>query len=170
MSGTTDMVGRVDMLASIHMLARIHADQREAGEPVRTGASAASVAATRWALAEMELTLPDDHAEWLLRSDGLDWDGLLIYAAEPASPGHPSSGPPGLAACNALWGEGDVKGGAVDGTVLGEHGPDLLVADAGGASLRDRVTMERVEDFASASAMIDTVAARLLGDGADDER
>lgn len=168
MSGTTDMLGRVDMLA------RIRADQREAGEPVWSGASAASVAAARRALAGMALALPDDHAEWLLRSDGLDWDGLLIYAAEPTSPEYPSSGPPGLAACNALWREGDVEddveGDAVDGTVLGEHGPDLLVAHVGGASLRDRVTMERVEDFASASAMIDTVAARLLGDGADDER
>lgn len=94
-----------------------------------------------------DAVLPDGYAAFLLRCNGLDHDGTVLYGATQsiAEPG-PGGFWQGLVAANTAWREGS---GHADYLVLGETGLDLLTVDRDGDApvLRDRVSGEVVARF-----------------------
>jgi len=126
------------------------------GEVVQAGADEARIAALRVALQrEFGATLPDDYAALLRRSDGVDFDGLVLYgsAQSEAAPG-PAGFWQGLVAANRLWREGP---GHERYLVLGETDIDLFTVDLDGGNpvLRDKVSSDVNETFPSVGAAIE---------------
>lgn len=125
------------------------------GETVQAGADEARIAALRAALErEFGATLPEDYAALLRRSDGVDFDGLVLYGSwqSEANPG-PGDFWQGLVAANKLWRAGP---GHEAYLVLGETDIDLFTVnlDGTGPVLRDKVSSDVNETFASVGAAI----------------
>ena len=125
------------------------------GEIVQPGADETRIAALRAALQrEFGATLPDDYAALLRRSDGVDFDGLVLYGSwqSEANPG-PGGFWQGLIAANKLWREGPGHEGYL---VLGETDIDLFTVnlDGSGPVLRDKVSSDVNETFPSVGAAI----------------
>lgn len=126
------------------------AAQEAVGETVQPGATAAQIDALRAALrTEFGATLPDDYAAFLRRSDGVDFDGLVLYGSSQSerAPG-PGGFWQGLVAANRLWREGPGHGSWL---VLGETDMDLFTVDLDGSGpvLRDKVSSDVNETFPS---------------------
>jgi hypothetical protein len=129
--------------------------QAAVGEAVQAGADEARIAALRAELkAAFGATLPDDYAALLRRSDGVDFDGLVLYGSwqSEATPG-PAGFWQGLVAANKLWREGP---GHERYLVLGETDIDLFTVDLDGSNpvLRDKVSSDVNETFPSVAAAI----------------
>ncbi|MDP5277803.1 YrhA family protein [Sphingomonas sp. DG1-23] len=129
------------------------------GETVQAGADEARIGVLRGALQrEFGATLPEDYAALLRRSDGVDFDGLVLYgsAQSEANPG-PGGFWQGLVAANKLWREGP---GHARYLVLGETDIDLFTVDLDGSNpvLRDKVSSDVNETFPS----VDAALRRLL--------
>ncbi|MDT8759076.1 SMI1/KNR4 family protein [Sphingomonas psychrotolerans] len=125
------------------------------GETVQARADESRIAALRAALQrEFGATLPDDYAALLRRSDGVDFDGLVLYGSwqSEAAPG-PAGFWQGLVAANRLWREGPGHDGYL---VLGETDIDLFTVDLDGTNpvLRDKVSGDLNETFPSVTAAI----------------
>jgi hypothetical protein len=130
------------------------------GETVQAGADEARITALRTALQrEFGATLPDDYAALLRRSDGVDFDGLVLYGSwqSEATPG-PGGFWQGLVAANKLWREGP---GHEAYLVLGETDIDLFTValDGGNPVLRDKVSGDVNETFPSVGAAIQQLLA-----------
>ncbi|MGL5011852.1 MAG: YrhA family protein, partial [Paracoccaceae bacterium] len=84
------------------LLTRIHPDQRRAGEAIRPPATDAAIAdlAAR-TQATFALTLPEDYAAFLRHSDGLVYNGLVLY--DCGSTAHPHA--QALIDANHIWRE-----------------------------------------------------------------
>ena len=99
-------------------------------------------------------TLPDDYAALLRRSDGVDFDGLVLYGSwqSEATPGRAGFWQ-GLVAANKLWREGP---GHERYLLLGETDIDLFTVDLDGSNpvLRDKVSSDVNETFPSVAAAI----------------
>ncbi|WP_135987243.1 YrhA family protein [Sphingomonas naasensis] len=120
------------------------------GEVVQPGADEARIAVLRGALQRaFGATLPDDYAALLRRSDGVDFDGLVLYgsAQSEAAPG-PGGFWQGLIAANRLWREGPGHDAYL---VLGETDMDLFTVNLDGTApvLRDKVSSDVNERFPS---------------------
>lgn len=84
-SGPSDMEIIMDLAST---LAAVQADQKAAGGRVRPGASEASIEATRTALAaKCGAPLPDELAALWRLTDGLDWNGMVLYGTVTAPDG-----------------------------------------------------------------------------------
>jgi hypothetical protein len=130
------------------------------GEIVQSGADEARIAALRTALQRaFGATLPDDYAALLRRSDGVDFDGLVLYGSwqSEATPG-PGGFWQGLVAANKLWREGPAHDAYL---VLGETDIDLFTVDLDGSNpvLRDKVSSDVNETFPSVGAAIQRLLA-----------
>jgi len=130
------------------------------GEIVQPGADEARIAALRAALQrEFGATLPDDYAALLRRSDGVDFDGLVLYGSwqSEANPG-PGGFWQGLIAANKLWREGP---GHEAYLVLGETDIDLFTVNLDGSApvLRDKVSSDVNETFPSVGAALQRLLA-----------
>lgn len=130
------------------------------GEVVQAGADESRIAALRAALQrEFGATLPEDYAALLRRSDGVDFDGLVLYgsAQSVASPG-PGGFWQGLIAANKLWREGP---GHEKWLVLGETDIDLFTVNLDGSepALRDKVSSDVNETFPTVGAAIQRLLA-----------
>ena len=86
------------------LLALVHADQRKYADPIRQSASPEALAALQGRVRELfGAELPADYAEFLQRSDGLDFNGLVVYDSA-STPEQPSNGFwQGLVAVNQAW-------------------------------------------------------------------
>ena len=130
------------------------------GETVQAGADEARIAALRAALErEFGAALPDDYAALLRRSDGVDFDGLVLYGSwqSEANPG-PGGFWQGLVAANKLWRAGP---GHETYLILGETDIDLFTVnlDGSGPVLRDKVSSDVNETFVSVGAAIQHLLA-----------
>ena len=130
------------------------------GETVQAGADEARIEALRGALLrEFGATLPDEYAALLRRSDGLDFDGLVLYGSwqSEATPG-PGGFWQGLVATNKLWRHGHGHDGWL---VLGETDIDLFTVNLDGSApvLRDKVSSDVNETFPSVGAAIQSLLA-----------
>lgn len=130
------------------------------GEIVQPGADEARIAALRAALQrEFGATLPDDYAALLRRSDGVDFDGLVLYGSWQSEA---NSGPggfwQGLVAANKMWREGPGHEGYL---VLGETDIDLFTVALDGSNpvLRDKVSSDVNETFPSVGAALQRLLA-----------
>jgi hypothetical protein len=71
------------------LLRRIQADQRKHGDAIRPAAGDAQIARLKRLAREVfAADLPDGYLDFLRRSDGLDYNGVVIYgcAASPEQP------------------------------------------------------------------------------------
>ena len=130
------------------------------GEIVQSGADEARIAALRAALQrEFGATLPEDYAALLRRSDGVDFDGLVLYGSwqSEVTPG-PGGFWQGLVAANKLWREGP---GHEAYLILGETDIDLFTVGLDGSNpvLRDKVSSDVNETFPSVGAAIQRLLA-----------
>jgi len=130
------------------------------GEVVQSGADETRIAALRAALQrEFGATLPDDYAALLRRSDGVDFDGLVLYgsAQSETAPG-PGGFWQGLIAANRLWRQGP---GHENWLVLGETDMDLFTVALDGSQpvLRDKVSSDVNEAFPTVGAAIQRLLA-----------
>jgi hypothetical protein len=130
------------------------------GEAVQAGADEARIAALRAALQrDFGAALPEDYAALLRRSDGVDFDGLVLYGSwqSEAAPG-PAGFWQGLVAANRLWRQGP---GHEAYLVLGETDIDLFTVNLDGSNpvLRDKVSGDVNETFPSVAAAIKRLLA-----------
>jgi len=130
------------------------------GEIVQAAADEARISALRAALQrEFGATLPDAYAALLRRSDGVDFDGLVLYGSwqSEATPG-PGGFWQGLVAANRLWRQGP---GHAAYLVLGETDIDLFTVNLDGSNpaLRDKVSSDINETFPSVAVAIERLLA-----------
>ena len=130
------------------------------GEMVQSGADEKRIEALRAALQrEFGATLPDDYAALLRRSDGVDFDGLVLYGSwqTEETPG-PAGFWQGLVAANRLWRQGY---GHEKWLVLGETDMDLFTVALDGSApvLRDKVSSDVNETFPTVGAAIQRLLA-----------
>ena len=146
----------------IQVLEAVAADQIQAGEVVQPPGSLDAIKLVRDNLRKaFDATLPPDVAAFLTKTNGLDYNGLVIYGCSQ-SPERPGPGGfwQGLIEANRLWRDGSVSAFLI----IGETDMDLLTVDLTGrdATLRDKVSHDVNERFDTVSGMIETVLKRRL--------
>jgi hypothetical protein len=144
------------------VIADVTADQLSVGEAVQPALSTEQVAqVSQEALAHLGMAIPPDLKKLLSRAGGIDYNGVVIYGGNQ-SPDRPGPGGfwQGLITTNEMWQHEGLR----DWLVIGETDMDLLTVDPnGGASvLRDKVSHDINERFASPSQMIAEVLRRRL--------
>jgi hypothetical protein len=143
-------------------LALIQAEQRREGERVHPGASDAACAALNLAVRQRHgVELPAGYLAFLRRSDGLDFNGLVIYDCA-STPQQPRGGFwQGLLAANHAWHENPAL---ADWLVLGDSDTDLLAwhLPSGAFCRLDRVGLDRSEHFPSVDALLDAALQERL--------
>ncbi len=138
-------------------------EQQSLEEVVQPPADAAIIDAEAQQLeTQFGATLPADYRAFLTRMNGTDHNSLVLYGAGK-SPEHPGPGGfwQGLAAANTLWREGP---GHERYLILGETSMDLLTVDLDGShpALRDKVSSDVNEEFASVADAVATLVARYI--------
>jgi hypothetical protein len=133
----------------------VNADQRKAGETLRTGAHADQLdRLQKAAVAAFGVELPDEYLAFLVRSNGLDYNGLVIYDCE-SSPEHRSAGFwQGFVATNRIWRDNPANESLL---VFGDSDMELYAYDLRSRSYCsvDKVAHDRVETYPSFGEMID---------------
>ena len=145
------------------LLKTIQSDQLHAKEPVRGAASDEQIATVQKAVIEsLGAILPGEYEEFLRLSDGLDYNGLVLYGST-ASPEQPDASGfwQGLVAANQLWRESPENSSLL---ILGDSDMDLFTVDLNGGNpaRRDRVTGETVETYPSISSMLEAALSEHL--------
>jgi hypothetical protein len=141
----------------------VHADQRAAGEPVRSAASDAAIKATRAALAAVfGIALPDELAALWRLTDGLDWNGVVFYGTV-TSPDDDDDGGfwQSIVAANQAW-RGDAANQAL--LIVADSDLDIFALDlASGTWFRaDRIGHDRRTEFSGLERLLaEALAARL---------
>jgi len=144
------------------LLRQVQADQRTAGELVREGATVEQLEQLRsQSRAALGVEVPHAVLEFLRESNGLDYNGLVIYDCT-SSPQSPSRGFwQGLVAANLAWRENPSLRSVL---VLGDSDMDLFAwrPDTGAWLRMDRIAHDRVQTYPSFDALIeDALQARL---------
>lgn len=141
-------------------LAQIQEDQRRYGEPVRAPAQAEDIAhLEREAQRLFGVALPPGYLEFLRASDGLDYNGLVVYDTR-STPQAPTGGFwQGFVAANLAWRDDTADTSLI---VFGDTDLDLLAIDtvSGQARRVDRIGRDRHVAFASFEAMLGDALAR----------
>lgn len=137
------------------LVQRINDEKSQAHEHVRKGANEAQINDLRSRCqAAFGLEPPEQYLEFLLRSNGLDYNGLVIYDSA-SSPTARSGGDfwQGLVAANQVWRENAYWKRFL---ILGDSDMDVFaLAIEGLRWLRmDRVAREIVEEYASFDSMV----------------
>jgi hypothetical protein len=148
--GGLDMTATDDEIAAL--LARIQADQRRAGEAKRARASEAAIADLSVRIQTiLGLTLPPDYADFLRLSDGLEYNGLVLYdcASTCEEPTHGFW--QGVVATNLMWRDGPRAPGLL---YLGETDMDLVGVDNAHRFLTiDRISDDITDNYPSFAAL-----------------
>lgn len=121
-------------------------------------ATAEGIAAVeRWFQSQVGIDLPDGYGSLLKRTDGLDFNGAVIYASADSTE---QVFIPGIAESNARLNE-DLE---TSQRYVGETGSDLYAVEAGGTrwSIVDRVSRDVDETFASSEEMLAAVLRKYL--------
>lgn len=143
-------------------LAEIQADQRRAGERVHPPAPPQScLALAAQARRAFGVDLPAAYLAFLARSDGLDYNGLVVYDSL-SSPEQPSEGFwQGFVAANQAWRQNPAL---ADWLVFGDSDMDLLAWHLPSGRFRrvDRVALDRFDDYASFDEMLDAALRERL--------
>ena len=147
----------------ITRLSEAQADQKAAGETVRLAAEQASVEmAVRAIMDAYNATLPEQYQQFLQSSDGLDYNGLVLYSC-CSSPDKPDADGfwQGLVRTNAIWRDRDDTSEVL---VLGDSDTDFFTVDLEGESpvARDRVNGEIVQEYIDIFTMIEDLIANRL--------
>ena len=145
------------------VIEQIAVDQDSHGETRQAPATDEQIAHTSQQLgARFGAVLPEDYARFLRRSNGLDYNGVVLYGTTQ-SEHEPGAGGfwQGLVVANAAWREGPGHEGYL---VLGETDMDLLTvaADGTGPVLRDKVSSDVNERFDSVAQAIESILQRRL--------
>lgn len=142
---------------------QIKTDQVARGEAYQGAASAEQIAAVREELrVRFGAALPNDYATFLRRTNGLDYNGLVLYGtSQNADKPGPDGFWQGLIAANAQWREGP---GHETYIVLGETGMDLFTVapDGTGPVLRDKVSGDVNELFETVAQGLESLLQRRL--------
>ena len=140
----------------ISVIERAQAAQEAVGETVQPPAEPARIAAAEMMLRrDFGAVLPADYAAFLRASDGVDFDGLVLYGSWQSDAARgPAGFWQGLGEANRLWREGP---GHSRYLVLGETDIDLLTVGLDGTDvvLRDKVSGDVNERFASVGEAIE---------------
>ncbi len=141
--------------AETGLLERIHAEQKEAGETVAGSAAADDIRRLQeYARQHLDCALPEAYLAFLAQSDGLDFNGHVIYATrERRGEGAVVLG---FADANETF-----RGGGERHHVLfGETGDELFAFDAAQGNWRflDRGSLSPLETFEN----FDTALRRFL--------
>ena len=145
------------------LVAEVAAEQNDVNEIVQKGATEAEIAeAAERVRSELGANIPADYRAFLAKTNGMDFNGLVLYGANQ-SPDQPGDGGfwQGLVAANEEWrrtGDHDAY------LVLGDTDMDLLTANLDGqeAALRDRVSGDVLERFADVRTMLEKVLGARL--------
>ncbi|MEM6265953.1 MAG: YrhA family protein [Pseudomonadota bacterium] len=138
-------------------------EQHEVGETVQSPATQAQVDSLKASLRdEFDASLPADYERFLLRANGLDFNGLVLYGASQSNE-EPGAGSfwQGLVAANHEWRS---TGDHDEYLILGDTDMELLTVapDATNAALRDRVSGDVLQTYPSVNAMLeDSLRQRL---------
>lgn len=142
---------------------QVETDQVTHGEARQGAASAEQIAAAREELrARFGAALPDDYATFLSRTNGLDYNGLILYGtSQNADKPGPGGFWQGLVAANAQWRDGP---GHESYIVLGETDMDLFTVapDGTGPVLRDKVSSDVNELFETVAQGLESLLQRRL--------
>ena len=106
--------------------------------------------------------LPADFVSFLARSNGIDYNGLVLYGASQSEAAPGANGFwQGVVAANTAWRDGPGHDGYL---VLGETDMDLLTVDLAGGSpvLRDKVSSDVNERFDSVAQAIEMLLDKRL--------
>lgn len=145
------------------VIEQVHSDQAKYGEARQGPATAEQISKAREEVrVRFGAVLPDDFVAFLQRSNGVSYNGAVIYGASQseAAPG-PNGFWQGIVAANAAWREGPGHSGYL---VLGDTDLDLLTVDLTGerAVLRDKVSSDVNEQFNSVAEAIEAILRERL--------
>ena len=144
------------------LLQQVQSDQRSAGEPVRPGATAEQLdEVRRQARARLGVEVPKAFLEFLRATNGLDYNGLVVYDCTSNPQARSGEFWQGLVAANLLWREDPSLRSTL---VLGDSDLDLFAwrPDTGAWVRMDRIAHDRQQAYASFEAMIEeALQARL---------
>ncbi len=142
---------------------QVSADQVRYGEAQQGAATPEQVEQVRAEVtARFGAALPPDFARFLALSNGLDYNGVVLYGATQSETAPGANGFwQGLVAANAAWRKGP---GHEQYLVLGETDMDLFTVGLDGTDpvLRDKVSSDVNARFASVGAAIDAILEQRL--------
>ncbi len=152
----------LDHSMMIEVLDLIAADQQRAGEVSQPPAREDGIRALALAMkSEFNAQLPIDFAAFLKQSNGLDYNGLVIYGSDqtPENTG-PGGFWQGLIAANQEW----RSGGCHDYLIIGETELDILTVEYDGTqpARRDRVSGDVIQRYGSVAEMLATLMRERL--------
>ena len=131
----------------VDLLSKVHLQQRKHGRFIQPPASPDQIATLREVMrAKLGVDLPDEYAQFLAVSDGLEWNGTLFYATErhANAPDRPFFD--GVVPANL-----DVRDNESFARllVLGESGMEIYVQDLASSAFRiiDRVSLDTYESY-----------------------
>jgi hypothetical protein len=137
------------------LLEQISTEASQYGESLQPPCDAKTVDSLRLrAREQLRSELPSGYAEFLMLHNGLDWDGLVIYASETLPiPGHVDRFIEGIVESNLGFRENARMKRFL---VLGDSGMELYVhePDVNEYSAIDRVSLDRNQYFASFPEML----------------
>lgn len=144
------------------LLAAVHADQHHDGETVRPPATAAALSAlVSESHDRLGMEVPEDYLAFLHVSDGLDYNGLVLYSAFDSSESANGGFWQGLVAANLLWRDDPDNAGLL---ILGDSDLDIFawVPSDNQFAQMDRIGRDRRIAHRSCEAMIEAaLTARL---------
>ena len=138
------------------VVAELLVEQASGGESPNDPASEAAIAAVRESLlSELGAVYPTDLEALHRLTDGIDFDGLVVYgtAAAPETLGTDGFWQ-GLIAANEVWRDSAENSELL---VIAENDMDVFTVSLGGREpiQRDRVTFEEVARFDSVASMLE---------------
>ncbi len=136
-----------DMSQIEDVLSEIQAEKRDAEETVRPPADEAAIAQLQNdASGQLQVALPEGYIAFLRRSDGIDFNGTVIYGATLQD----SPYLPDFQKANALFGN-------LDYVLYGETGDELFAQHraTGAWQIIDRASLSPLESFASFEALLE---------------
>jgi hypothetical protein len=154
----TEFTSQPSAAMSSEPLAQVLGEQRLAGEQIVTPATpiACLALATR-VQTDLGLSVPAAFLAFLQRSDGLDFNGLVLYGTG----GTTDQRTPDLLAANAHW---RANPAMHDWLVLGDNDTDLLAwhQPTGTCGRLDRVGLQQTETFPDVATMLERVLTERL--------
>ena len=134
------------------------ADKNKFGEAVQPPAASIAIEIAQAKIKlDFEAELPDDFISFLKITNGIDFNGAVLYGADQTVIERgPGDFWQGIVEANTLWREGAERS---DILIIGETDMDLFAVDLGGLCphLQDKVGGDVIEEFASVAEGIETI-------------
>jgi hypothetical protein len=137
------------------LLEMIHAEQRNCGESVRPPARPEDIRTlTDQARLLLGAKLPQGYLDFLASSDGLDYDGLVIYDSVSSPEQRTQGFWQGFVSANLSWRDNPANRELL---IFGDSDMDLYVQHINSGTFRriDKIAHDRVEVFPSFEAMLE---------------